>query len=184
MRIEPREEEGLWLILTEEREWEIFELLIVDAEGRGEGWLAKRLGVLMNDEEWDELVAPGLTEQFREDLEKVREVLRTAFDESLQDLAQRKVSLGESPHPEFPLDDEEEKECGKVLISKEDGFTWYSVLNQARLALEGKWKLAALEEEEDFESLEKIESERLAAYLRSRFYTRIQAVLLDFSMEL
>ena len=79
---------------------------------------------------------------------------------------------------------EDEKRCGVLLISKEDSSMWYSVLNQARLALEGKWKLAALEEEEDFGSLEQIEPERLAAYLRSRFYTRIQAILLDFSMEL
>ena len=184
MRIEATEEEGLRLVLTEEREWELFELLVADAEGRGEGWLAKRLGVLMDDEEWDELVAPGLTEQFQSDLEKVRDSLRVAFDDSLQELAKKKVEQPGDGNLPLPFEDEEESECGALLISKEDSGTWYSVLNQARLALEGKWKLAALEEEEDFGSLEDIESERLAAYLRSRFYTRIQAILLDFSMEL
>ncbi|MGJ8725457.1 MAG: hypothetical protein ACSHYB_12940 [Roseibacillus sp.] len=183
MRIEPTEEGGLSLVLTEEREWELFELLVSDAEGRGEGWLAKRLGVLMDDEEWDELVAPGLTEQFQSDLGKVREHLRLAFDASLKVLAKKKIEEKEEGL-ELPFDDEEEADCGAILIEKADSSTWYSVLNQARLALEGKWKLAALEDEEDFGSLEKIESERLAAYLRSRFYTRIQAILLDFSMEL
>ena len=91
MKIEPTAEEGLRLVLTEEREWELFELLVVDAEGRGEGWLAKRLGVLMDDEEWDELVAPGLTEKFQDDLKVVRESLRLAFDASLKDLAKKKV---------------------------------------------------------------------------------------------
>ena len=185
MRIEPTEEQGLRLILTEEREWELFELLVVDAEGRGEGWLAKRLGVLMDDEEWDELVAPGLTEQFQDDLKKVRDCLRVAFDKSLQELAKKKVEQPEEGSLELPFEEEDEKkECGEVLISKEESGTWYSVLNQARLALEGKWKLASLEDEEDFGSLEAIETERLAAYLRNRFYTRIQAILLDFSMDL
>jgi hypothetical protein len=184
MRIEPTVEEGLRLVLTQEREWEIFELLIVDAEGRGEGWLAKRLGVLMDDEEWDELVAPGLTERFQEDLKKVRETLRLAFDDSLQMLAKQRVEGKADSNLELPFEDDEEKDCGEVLITKDDSAIWYSVLNQARLALEGKWKLAALEEEEDFGTLENIESERLAAYLRSRFYTRIQGILLEFSMEL
>ena len=183
MRIEPTEEEGLLLVLTEEREWELFDLLVGDAEGRGKGWLAKRLGVLMDDEDWDELVAPGLTEQFQSDLEKVRKTLRLAFDSSARELAEKKSQRPDEGSLELPLE-EEEQACGELLISKEESGVWYSVLNQARLALEGKWKLAELEEEDDFGSLEKIESERLAAYLRSRFYTRIQAILLDFSMEL
>lgn len=183
MKIEPTEEEGLRLVLTGEREWELFELLVVDAEGRGEGWLAKRLGVIMDDEEWDELVAPGLTEQFQGDLTKVRESLRLAFDKSLQVMAQKKMELSAESHLELPFEDEE-KEYGEVLINKEDCGTWYSVLNQARLALEGKWKLAALEDEEDFGSLDNIEPNRVAAYLRNGFYTRIQAILLDYTLEL
>lgn len=182
MRIEPQKDRALHLVLTSEREWEIFERLIVDAEGRGEGWLAKRLGVLMDDEEWDELVAPGLTEQFREDLDTVREALRLSFDQSLQKLAQEKMELTRETHLELSLEDE--KECGEIVITQEKSHLWYSVFNQARLAMEGKWKLAALEEEEDFGSLENIDSERLAAYLRNQFYTRIQAILLDYSMEL
>ena len=184
MKIEPTEEGGLRLILTEESEWELFEFLVVDAEGRGEGWLAKRLGVVMDDEEWDELVAPGLTEQFQADMETVRESLRLGFDASLQKLAKERALKPEGKTLELPFYEEEEKECGELAISKKESGKWYSVLNQARLALEGKWKLAALEEEEDFGRLENIEPDRLAAYLRSRFYTRLQAILLEFSMEL
>ena len=182
--MEPTEEDGLRLVLTEEREWQLFEYLVVDAEGRGEGWLAKRLGVIMDDEEWDELVAPGLTEQFQGDVAKIRETMRLAFDAFSQESAKKKREHSDDGSLELPFEDEEEKQCGELLISKEDSGAWYSVFNQARLALEGKWKLAALEEEEDFGTLEKIESDRLAAYLRSRFYTRVQAILLDFSMEL
>ena len=183
MRIAQTEEGGLRIILTEDREWELFELLIVDAEGRGEGWLAKRLGVIMDDEDWDEFVAPELTTQFQEAVEKIRTALRVAFDESMIRLKESERT--HEPNLELPLDDEEEKEPrGEILIVREEGQTWYSVFNQARLALEGKWKLAALENEEDFESLEKIESERLAAYLRYQFYTRLQTFLLDFAIEL
>lgn len=183
MRIAPTEEGGLNLFLTEDREWKLFELLIVDAEGRGAGWLAKRLGVLIDDEDWDEFVAPGLTAQFQEEVDKVRVTLKKSFDDSMRRLKNAKPA--DESNLELPLDDDEEEEAlGEIPILREEGSTWYSVLNQARLALEGKWKLAALEGEEDFESLEKIESERLAAYLRYQFYTRIQAILLDFAMEL
>lgn len=184
MRIAPTEEGGLSIILIEEREWELFELLIVDAEGRGEGWLAKRLGVMMDEEDWEEYVAPGLTMQFEEEVAKVRTALRVAFDESIS-RKQGEEQQEPGSHPELPLDEDVERDpCGEILITKEEGQTWYRVFNQARLALEGKWKLSALEAEEDFESLEKIESDRLAAYLRYQFYSRIQVFLLDCAMEL
>lgn len=187
MRIEPTEEEGLRMVLTEEREWEIFERLIVDAEGRGEGWLAKRLGVLMDDEDWDDLVAPELNDHFEKDLSIVREALRSAFDDSLQNLAHRKVEQVEGAQSD-PEQEEDERDCGEILILKEDGRTWYGVFNQARLALEGKWKLAVLEDDDndddEFGGLDEIEPERLSAYLRSRLYMRIQSILLEMSMEL
>ncbi|MDQ8190774.1 hypothetical protein [Roseibacillus persicicus] len=196
MIIEATEEGGLCFGLQEERDWEIFELLVSDAQGRGEGWLAKRLGVMLDDEDWDEFVAPGLTSQFESEVARVRAILRDAFEKSQHQ--QREAEQVAEPKEKSPageesgelsfedLDDLEEEPpvIGEVPITREDSGTWYSVLNQARLALEGKWKLAALEDEEGLDSLEKIEPERVSAYLRNRFYTRIQAMLLEFVLDL
>lgn len=189
MTIEPTEEGGLSFGLQVERDWEIFEFLVRDAEGRGEGWLAKRLGVVMDDEDWDELVVPSLTTQFEGEVAKVRNILREAFDlfEVAKQAAEQEAgSKGGAASEDAPEDQprEEDPALGQVVITREDGGCWYSVFNQARLALEGKWKLSKLEEEEDFGSLDNIEPDRLSAYLRSRFYNRIQALLLDFVIDL
>ncbi len=184
MRIEFIAENVLKLILTKEREWVLFDKLAVDVEGRGEGWLAKRLGVLMDDEEWDDLVVPGLTAQFEEDYQRVHEMVRSAFLEwKAQQLEEKNSKLKRK----VPIDlsmEEEEEEFGAIYITKEDCNAWYSVFNQARLALEGKWKLASLKNEEELGALENVEAARLAAFLRDGFYTKIQAVLLDTLYEL
>ena len=184
MRLGVTDEGNLLFQFTELEDWKIFEDLVVDAEGRGKGWLAKRLGVLMDDEDWDEYIVPSLNEQFQGEITVVRDVLRKAYDDFLA-----RPDPPKQPEKEKYdlLDDEEDKEelnCGELQIFREVSGTWYSVLNQARLALEGKWKLAALEDEEDMEELQNIDQERLGAYLRYGFYTRIQGLLLEYLMDL
>ncbi len=184
MKIEVTEEEGLRLAITAEHEWEIFEFLLQDAEGRGEGWLAKRLGVLVDDEEWDEFVVPTLSEQFQNELNTVRTVVQQAFDRSLQQLAHDGVEPARKTSSQLAAEEDEEEECGEIIIQKAEGAHWYSVFNQARLALEGKWKLSSLETDEELTSPESVEPERLEAYLRSRFYTRLQSILLELTLDI
>ena len=177
MIFETEEEKGLGLILTDEREWAFFEHIVIDAEGRGEGWLAKRLGVLMDDEEWDELVAPGLTEQFTEELEFVKREVAAAYQASEEESAKR-------PAKQEGEDDGEDEEFGEVWITGESSSRWYSVLNQARLALEGKWKLSALKEYENKEDFDGLDDELVSAFLREGYYAHIQSMLLSGLLDL
>ena len=69
--------------------------------------------------------------------------------------------------------------AGSLWITREDVFQWYGALNQARLAIE---------ELHGFESVGSPEFDdmapgRLAAFLRSEVYERIQRQLLKHVME-
>ena len=194
MTFDITKEGDLLFLLSDLRDWKLFENIVVDAQGSGEGWLAKRLGVLMDDEDWDEYVAPSLSEQFQGDIALVSKALRESYEEFLArpDLpesspTESEIEDEEAPDEEGDFDEDEEDEVedyGKLLITKETSGAWYSVFNQARLALEGKWKLSALEAEEDEEILTNIEPERIAAHFRYDFYSHIQWLLLNHLMEL
>lgn len=181
MRIDLVAEDAFDLVLTSEQEWNLFEQLAIDVKGRGEGWLAKRFGVLVDDEDWDELVAPELTEKFQEDVKVVQEIVARSFAAWQQEQNQEAVERVE-PIEEDELEDEEE--YGLIPITAESSAAWYSVLNQARLAIEGKWKLSILKESEDFNDIENLGEERLAAFIRDNFYTRLQGALLELLLEI
>lgn len=184
MRIELITEGGIKLLMNDEREWELFDQLMIDVAGRGEGWLAKRLGVLMDDDEWDELIAPGLTAQFEGDLVCVRESVQTAFSEWKEQKTSEKIELKTERHPELSLLDEEGQEFGGVLITPKTSNAWYSVLNQARLFLEGKWKIANLKEDEELWDSDNFDDERASAFYRDQLYCRLQGYLLSYVLEL
>jgi len=68
-------------------------------------------------------------------------------------------------------------ETPQVEITREDADLWYGALNQSRLALQDRYRFDAL-------SPEQMESEEIQqAYLRDRFYSSIQSVLLEYVMQ-
>ena len=62
-----------------------------------------------------------------------------------------------------------------MWITREDGFSWYSALNQARLALEEKYHFGPGEEIEPGN----LPIESRTSFLRSQFYCALQSLLLD-----
>lgn len=153
-------EGGLRVDLAEEADWAVFQMLLEDARGQSKDWLAKRLGVLMEDDDWDEYVVPDLAEFFGEQAALVNKALQEAKEEA---------------------DGLE----GKLFISREEGQAWYSILNQARLALEGRWKLAEAEAIQGDEAEESLltDPQRFSALMRSRLYLLLQTRLLEFVLE-
>ncbi|MDP0492074.1 MAG: hypothetical protein Q7Q71_13580 [Verrucomicrobiota bacterium JB023] len=155
MKVLPTLEGGLRVDLEAGRDWVIFEQLVWDARGKQEGWLSKKLGSRMEDEDWAEFVMPELEGIFASQIETVLAGLKTAKEN-------------------------EENGEAHFFILPEEGGAWYGVLNQARLSLESEWKLGDLEE---VENLEEVEEKRLGAYFRARFYLLLQSKLLDHVMD-
>jgi len=124
-------------------------MLFLDAQGKGNDWLAKRFGVLVDEEDWDEFVVPELSNHFAEQIELGRKAVQGALENSRDGV-------------------------GEFFIKIEEGEAWYGVLNQARLALETRWKLSRLVAGKELEHPEDVLPERLAAFLRSELYGRMQ----------
>jgi hypothetical protein len=144
--------------------------LRIDAEG-GADWfvlcqieqdaagdpLAERLGGLMTGdaaEDWQEFVVPDLQEEFEGRVEFVRREVASAMVEA-------------------------EGAVGSLWITKERAFDWYGALNQARLALEERYRFG-----QDLMSPASIKDvERRSAFVRSQFYSALQSLLLDHLMK-
>lgn len=160
MKVLPTMEGGLRVDLAEEGDWAIFRILLDDARGKSEDWLAKRLGVLMEEDDWEEYVVPDLADFFGEQIGVV--------SKALEDAEKKADGL-----------------AGELYIARDEGQAWYSVLNQARLALEGQWKLAEIEKqaEEGSEEVLLKDEQRLTALMRSRLYLLLQTRLLEFVLD-
>ncbi|MDB4713373.1 hypothetical protein OAF41_01320 [bacterium] len=126
-------------------------MLLIGIAGDSDSDLAGRLAGLMDEDSmWDEIVAPELTEEFsKQRIAVVKEVLKAR---------------------------EEEED---IHIVKSNAEFWYGALNQARLALEDKYKFGA-SEEVDPEVFE--DSSARAAYFRNNFYSHVQGMLLQYVM--
>ncbi|HBI30515.1 MAG TPA: hypothetical protein DDY45_00625, partial [Verrucomicrobiales bacterium] len=113
--------------------------------------LAGRLAGLMDEDSmWDEIVAPELAEEFsKQRITVVKEVMRAKEEED------------------------------EIHILKGSVDVWYGALNQARLALEDKYRFGA-REDVDPKMLE--DSSARAAYFRNNFYSHIQGLLLQYVM--
>lgn len=158
MKVHLRNEEGLIISLEQEDDWEIFTLLLRDVAGRGDDWLAKQMGLFVDNDEWDELVVPELSKHYNSQVATVaREVAQ----------ARKRATNG----------------VGEILLNQLNGEAWYGVLNQARLGLEGRWKLAAAEEAGEFEGDRDQDFEKTSAYFRSRLYCFFQAQLIEFVLD-
>ena len=126
-------------------------MLLIGIAGDSDSDLAGRLAGLMDEDSmWDEIVAPELAEEFsKQRIKVVKEVMRA------------------------------KEEDGDIHILKGSVDIWYGAFNQARLALEDKYKFGAREEVDPkiFE-----DPSVRAAYFRNNFYSHVQCLLLQYVM--
>ncbi len=156
MRIAPTLEGGLRIDPETAEDWHILRAIVLDANGH-ETDLATRLGAMVTDErvaeDWQDFVVPDLRESFTDDLNQIQAVIETAAA--------------------FPKDGE-----SPIWITREDAFSWYSALNQARLALEERYGFGS-DPESDAANLSLIRHEAL---LRSQFYCALQSFILRYAL--
>jgi hypothetical protein len=156
MKIAPTLEGGLRIDPETAEDWHILRAIILDANGH-ETDLASRLGGLVTDEriaeDWQDFVVPDLRESFTDDLHRIYAAIEAAAA--------------------FPKDGET-----PIWITREDALTWYSALNQARLALEEKYRFGQ-DPESDPANLSTVRHEAL---LRSHFYCALQSFILSHSL--
>ncbi|NWK57327.1 hypothetical protein HW115_17030 [Verrucomicrobiaceae bacterium N1E253] len=150
MKIIPTLEGGLAIEPETDIDWEVLGMIASDI-GRP-GQLAEHLASLMDDEsEWDEWVVPELVRSYDDQM-------------SLVSAAVHQGRLHE----------------GKVLISPGHADPWYGALNQARLALQSRYRLDSLEK---LDTLESTPDEVVQAHFRDRFYASLQSLILEFVLD-
>ncbi|MGC6426993.1 MAG: hypothetical protein ACON5H_08370 [Akkermansiaceae bacterium] len=116
--------------------------------------LAMRLGSLMDEESmWDDIVIPDLESHFSAQLTTVLKAIKAAQ----------------------PKDQAE----AEIEITKDTAEDWYGALNQARLGLEKTYHFG---QEGELDSSDLTNPESRNAYLRSRFYSSLQGLLLEYVM--
>lgn len=156
MKIAPTLEGGLRIDAESSADWLLLETIVDDAMGRRDR-LADRLGKLIGDEsvaeDWREFVVPDLDEEFQSAIACVALATEKA----------REKAIGGSGH---------------LRITRDQAEVWYSVLNQARLALEDLYQFGS-SEEIDLETLDPLPR---SGFFRSRFYCTVQSLLLDHVM--
>lgn len=151
MKVAPTLKGGLSIQADSERDWQVLKMITADM-GRS-GHLAESLGGLMDEEsEWDEWVVPDLVESFDQQGSYVAAAIMRAHDK------------GSSP----------------ILVTPQNVDRWYGALNQARLALQARYRLDAI----DFEHAgDDLPDEIVQAYFRDRFYASLQSLFLEFVMD-
>jgi hypothetical protein len=156
MKVAPTLEGGLRIDPETADDWHILRSILLDANG-AEKDLADRLGGMVKDErlveDWQDIVVPDLRESFSDDLNQIQAAIETAAA--------------------FPKDG-----TSSIWITREDAFSWYSALNQARLALEEKYRFGA-EPESDPVNLQPVRHEAL---IRSFFYLELQSFILRHAL--
>lgn len=157
MNIIPTLEGGLCIEIEYPDEWLLLQSIPNDAIQRDES-LASELGSLITEpqlaEDWQDYVLPELEHEFNEAIKHVTTTL---------DDAHHRHHGG----------------IGRILIAPGDANLWFSALNQARLALEGRYH---------FGSQNHIDPEMLPvaardAMLRSQLYCAIQSMILENIMQ-
>lgn len=147
-------EGGLRVDIQDPTDWLMLRQLLEDALDREVG-LAQALGEGVGEpeilEDWREFVLPELEQEFTGAVARVGTVLTTAAQQC------------EGP-------------TGCLWITREDGFHWYSTLNQARLAIEERYRFGD-RARDDLELLD--DTARQSAWYRSQFYSALQGLLLQ-----
>lgn len=148
MNITPTLEGGLAIEPSSEIDWEVLEMITKDI-GRPAHLAESLAGLMADDSEWDEYVVPDLETRFNNQSRLVAAAIQNARE-----------------HDE-PV----------VYIKPRHAEKWYGAINQARLALQARYKL---ESQDDFEDAP---AELRSAYFRDRFYLMLQSMLLEYVME-
>jgi hypothetical protein len=160
MRLMPTLEGGMRIEIETPTDWLVLEQIAPDALDGGNDRLPQRLGALMDEQsDWEEVVIPELKSFFSGQISCVVEGVKRG---------QEGVELGK------------EEASGEVFITKEDAENWYGALNQARLALEARYKFG---ESEEIEDLEDFDDDKRSAFVRNRFYNALQGVLLEYVID-
>ncbi len=147
MTLTPTLEGGLVIEPGSEKDWQVLQMISRDS-GRS-AYLAESLaGLMIEDSEWEEYVVPDLT---------------SSFDRQSSYVA---VTI------------EEARKHGEqvIFVKPKHAEQWYGAVNQARLALEARYKLSKLDD------LEGAPDEMRSAYFRDRFYLMLQSMLLEYVM--
>ena len=148
MTVTPTLEGGLAIEPGSETNWEILEMIAKDI-GRPAHLAESLAGLMAEDSEWDEYVVPDLTVSFDQQSSYVAAVVKDA----------------------------RKKGQSAIFIKPIQAEKWYGAVNQARLALEARYKLSELEDFED--GAEELRS----AYYRDRFYLILQSMLLEYVID-
>ena len=123
MKVMPTLEGGLRIDAEDPGDWMLLNGIVSDAVSCDES-LGKRLGNLVTDEDiaadWRDFVVPDLDERFSASLIHVTTAIASA-----------RLEADDGPGP--------------LWITRDDGFEWFSALNQARLALEEKHRFGPSE---------------------------------------
>lgn len=138
---------GLRIEAESSDDWDVLRCIIVDAVSDD---LAVRLGGMVRDDgDWEEYVVPDVSSRFCEQLEVVRDAIESAAG-----------AAAEGP--------------GRLEVSRTEAESWYSALNQARLALEEHYHFGSMDQLPPEAPVE-----RRMGFFRSQFYLEIQSVLLE-----
>lgn len=135
---------------------------------------------LVND--WNDHILPDLRSDFARQLDCVTNDLRNVRRESPPSAP----STVREDGPAEDAEDEEKElpttgETYQLVIPIDHVESWYGALNQARLVMQARYNFPEIESLASIVAL--LASENLKPYLTSRFYTEIQAALLELGME-
>ena len=186
MRVMPTLEGGLKIDVETATDWLVLEQIAPDALEGGAEKLPSRLGALMDEEsDWDEMVIPELQEFFSGQLRKVIETVVIAQRNADKN---REINQDKAKHQAEPKDQKADKKKksegdvpeGEVFIGRGEGAEWYGALNQARLALERRYKFGPSHGVTEVESFS---AAKRSAFIRSQFYCALQSVLLEHVLD-
>ena len=156
MKVAPTLEGGLRIDPETAEDWHVLRAILIDANSHDTD-LATRLGGMVTDEriaeDWREFVVPDLRESFADDLNQIQAAIESAAA--------------------FPKNG-----ASQIWISRDDAFSWYGALNQARLALEERYRFGP-DPESDPSNHQPVLHEAL---LRSQFYCALQSFLLRHAL--
>ena len=158
MRILPTEPAGLVLEVESADEWPMLTGILRDARLAGFDPANHVSGPMRAGDaggDWEEFVLPELREGFEEHLRTVLKALEDA-----------RYKSGGGP--------------ASVRIPHGAMFHWYAALNQARLALENRYRFTTGIQENPENGPA---AERRSAYYRSQFYCALQCHLLDHGID-